>query len=170
MKHKVSSPFVILLVVFAAIAICHSTFNAQSVEGQTKKTTSDANCLADDKPKPEVKVRLGVLNGKTKKMPRPVYPAEAKRRGISGEVRVEVVIDLNTGVIEWARMETGDPLLQEAVSKVICKASFFQTNDVDARASGYLTYTFPSPQKFARRSSQEIKRTAPGKTSNRAGV
>lgn len=111
---------------------------------QGGEKSSGAACLDKDKPKPEVMFRFDILNGKTMEMPRPAFPTAAKRKGISGEVKTEVVLDLNTGIVEWARILNGHPLLQEAVSKVVCQARFFPTNDIDGRASGYLIYRFRS--------------------------
>jgi outer membrane biosynthesis protein TonB len=147
-------PLMIRLIIFC-ILVCCSIFTEQAasqtdrIEGrrQEQKESADAGCLANDKPKPDVTFRLGILNGKAMKMPKPIYPVEAKRKGITGEVKAEVVININTGVIEWARIQTGAVILREAVGKVICGARFLPTNDVDGRASGYLIYNFHSPRK-----------------------
>jgi TonB family protein len=152
-KSTFSSLMIRILMTFCILACC-PVFNQQAapqteLRKQEQEKSADASCVAEDKPKPDVLLRLGILNGKTLKMPKPKYPVEAKRKGIAGEVKVEVVIDINSGVIEWAKLLTGDPLLQEAVSKVICQAKFPPTNDLDGRASGYLIYKFHPPRKTA---------------------
>jgi len=139
---RIVMTFGILLLYFIFNVHITSQLDTSAQEERKQEKSDDTSCLAKDKPKPEVKIKLGILNGKTMKMPKPIYPIEAKRKGISGEVKAEVVININTGVIEWAKIETGQPLLQEAVSKVLCRAKFFPTNDIDGRASGYLIYKF----------------------------
>jgi len=142
------------IVMTSGILVCYSVFGILACpqyppenKEQAQEKQFDTSCFAGEKPKPEVRIRLGLLSGKTLKMPSPTYPVEAKNKGISGEVKAQVVINLNTGLIEWAKTETGDPLLQEAVSKVLCQARFSPTNDVDGRASGYLIYRFRSTRK-----------------------
>jgi hypothetical protein len=147
--------FLIVFVVMTEILFFYSITTSQASlrtvntahEIQQQKKREDAACLTSNKPKPDVKLHLGALNGKTKNMPEPTYPIEARRKRIYGEVKVEVVINLVTGVIEWARIETGENLLRKAVSKVICGVEFYPTNDADIRASGYLIYKFYSNQK-----------------------
>jgi TonB family protein len=96
--------------------------------------------------RPEIiKRRLGDITRKAIELPQPEYPEEAKAAGIVGTVTAEVVIDLLTGKVVWARIETGHPLLQESVKKVVCKARFLHTNDIPpVRASGMIRYKFGS--------------------------
>lgn len=93
-----------------------------------------------NRPRPEVKFRLGDITRKALERPRPRRPARAP--WARGEVRAEVVVDILSGRVVWARLLSGHPLLQSAVAEVVCRVRFAHTNDVNARASGTLTYRF----------------------------
>jgi protein TonB len=56
--------------------------------------------------------------GKILKMVKPTYPAEAKRKGISGPVTVDFTID-KRGQPKAFRVSKGDPLLAEAVLSAV---------------------------------------------------
>jgi|SRR5258708_4826151 len=94
-------------------------------------------------PRPTVKLNLGDVTKKAVYLPRPKYPQLAKTSGMYGPVKTEVVIDINSGRVVWAFVVSGHPLLKSAVSDVVCRARFVQTNDADGFASGSITYRFP---------------------------
>ena len=94
-------------------------------------------------PRPDVKWRLGDITKKALKLPRPAYTKAARTARVSGNVRAEVVILIMTGEVVWARVLDGNPLLQEAVKEVVCRARFSHVNDVNGHVSGVLTYKFP---------------------------
>lgn len=105
------------------------------------------SCLSDSKSKPRIKYRLGALDSKATNKAQPTYPDQAKQKRIAGVVKVEIVVDLSTGEIDWAKITSGHKLLQDAVRKVICQVKFPPTLDIDHRtkASGTLTYKFRVP-------------------------
>jgi len=132
---------------------------AQTKQSHSQKTNQqfiDTKCL-EDKPKPQAQIELGVLNKNARLMPKPKYSTEAIRNGISGEVIVEIVIEPITGMIEWAKVQSGDPLLQEAVKKVLCRVRFDPVNDVNIKTGGLLIYRFKLPRHHARRNKHFLK-------------
>jgi TonB family protein len=84
---------------------------------------NEDDCLTADYPKREKMISLGVLNAKAIDIPKPEYPDEAKDNKIDGEVTASIVVD-ETGKVAWAKVDNGHQLLQEAVKKVVCKATF----------------------------------------------
>lgn len=96
-----------------------------------------------DSKEPFAKVSGGILNGKAISLPKPVYPADAKAAGASGEVRVRIVVDESGNVI-WAKMITGHELLQAVSEAAASKAKFAPLiiQDKPARVYGFLIYNF----------------------------
>ncbi len=92
---------------------------------ETNSENEEADCLSTEYPKRKGKyiVSFGVINGKAIDIPKPEYPDAARVAKISGEVKVGVLID-EKGEVAWGRIETGHPLLQAAVRKVVCQARF----------------------------------------------
>jgi hypothetical protein len=103
-------------------------------------------CPGGEKPKPRPPgkmIKLGDITRKALALPYPKYPKGAKTASVPEQVKAEVVIDLLSGKIVWARVVNGTPLLREAVKKVVCRTVFAPTNDVPPiKASGFITYTF----------------------------
>lgn len=85
---------------------------------------TDSDCLRPNAPKPIVTLDRGVLNRSAIKLPQPKYPAEAKTANVSGEVKANVVVDLASGKVVCAQIESGHPLLRAPVAQVVCKARF----------------------------------------------
>jgi protein TonB len=85
----------------------------------------------------------GVLNGIAISKPAPVYPSEAKAQGLTGIVKVEILID-EEGKVESARAVSGPGLLQEAAVNAARKAQFSQTrlSGQPVKVSGVLFYNF----------------------------
>jgi hypothetical protein len=90
--------------------------------------------------RPSTKFSLGDVTKKAVKLPQPDYWRFAKTARICGRSQAEVVIDLNSGGVVWARLLNGNPLLQVAVADVVCQARFAPINDVNVRALGVITY------------------------------
>ena len=90
---------------------------------------------------------LGDVTKKARVLPKPKYPREAKNARISGIVRAEVVIDIHSGEVVWAKIDNGHPLLREAVKDVVCRAQFYPTfiNSPPIRVGGIITYRFGRP-------------------------
>jgi periplasmic protein TonB len=106
----------------------------------------------DDVPPPPVKafvkapvrpVSGGVLNGKALEMPKPVYPETARRAKMTGQVSVEVVIDISGKVI-GARAVSGPELLRDAAERAARQAKFTPAllSGQPVRVSGIINYNF----------------------------
>lgn len=134
---------ILCLVPFLGAVVCV----AQEVESSTADNSRDVTRVVGfqcpggelNRPRPDAILRLGNVTKKALDLPRPVYPKGARAYG---NVRAEVVININTGRVVWARVLNGHPLLQEAVSNVVCRARFAPTNDVNGRVNGIIIYRF----------------------------
>ncbi|MBA3356042.1 MAG: TonB family protein, partial [Pyrinomonadaceae bacterium] len=85
----------------------------------------------------------GTLNGKEATIPNPEYPASAKSKGASGEVKVEVRVN-KKGIVVSARALNGHPLLKRVAEQAARKARFSPEKLADQRSivSGTITYNF----------------------------
>jgi hypothetical protein len=90
--------------------------------------------------RPDAKSDLGDVTKKAIQMPRPDSSRWPRGSRVSGVAQAEVVIDINSGKVVWARLMNGHPLLQLAVGDVVCRARFSPTYDVDGRVRGVITY------------------------------
>ena len=83
------------------------------------------------------------LNGSATKFPRPVYPEIAKSEHVSGEVKVDVVID-ETGKVISATAVSGHRLLRPSSVGAARQAEFPPTLHAGkpVKVSGFVTYTF----------------------------
>ena len=112
---------------------------------ETNSENEEADCLSTEYPKRKGKyiVSFGVINGKAIDIPKPEDPDAARVAKISGEVKVGVLID-EKGEVAWGRIETGHPLLQPAVRKVVCQARFKpQTlSGIPVAVRGLIVYKF----------------------------
>ena len=133
------------LVVFCFILLVVSDLSlGQQIERTPTRGDSDLDngfqCRGKVKqPRPNVRLNLGELNKKALRLPQPRYPQLAKDSGVRGPVTVEVVVNLNSGAVEWTQVLTGDPLLRAAVTDAACRARFAGTYDLDGYGSGTLT-------------------------------
>jgi TonB family protein len=91
----------------------------------------------------EEPVVKGVLNSKATALVNPEYPAEAKERGLSGKVTVEVFVDRD-GTVMRAKAVTGDPRLRDAAVAAAMKTKFAsdRLTSQSQLTSGTITYTF----------------------------
>ena len=103
-----------------------------------------------NQPRPQVKIRFGDITKKALELPQPHYPREARAAGVFGGAHVEVVIDMASGAVIWARIIDGHPMLQEAVKKVVCLARFAPvvTSSRRMTVGGTLTYRFRKSRRF----------------------
>ena len=134
--------------------LCVSLLVASSVyrtQDKTDRTAASSEALSAgfqcqgkdaDQPRLNAKLKLGDVTKKAIQLPRPLHPQLAKAAGLYGNVKAEVVIDINSGSVMWAQVISGHSLLKAAVRDVVCRARFVPTNDVDGHASGILTYRF----------------------------
>lgn len=122
---------------------------AQQPRGEKARERTDAAlgfaCPGgeSDQLRPEVKTFLGDVTKKARVLPKPEYP-RAKRTGMSGVVRAEVVIDIHSGKVVWARIVSGHPLFRQAVKDVVCRAEFYPAfiNSRPIRVGGTIAYKF----------------------------
>jgi TonB family protein len=152
MENSITLRLTFLLASFGVIQILFFSQIAESVTGQNQKKTEkkdlssgEANdhCLNSALPKPKVIARgFGVVNQNARELPQPTLPVEARAARLSGEVKVNIVIDVLTGTVMWARMETGSAELQDAVKDVVCRARFFPINDANVKINAFLVYRF----------------------------
>ena len=117
---------------FATLVACGWCVAQQEGFQCSEKATNRFNAKFD----------LGDLTKKAVQLPRPKYPQLARTSGAYGNVKAQVVIDVNSGVVVWAQTISGHQLLQAAVRDVVCKARFVAINDVDGFVAGTLTYRF----------------------------
>lgn len=105
----------------------------------------------------------GVLNGKAVSLPKPVYPASAKAAGVSGAVKVQIIID-EAGLVESARAVADDEecdkgetpgvsdrcralaSLRDAAERVATQAQFSPTrlSGNPVKVKGVIVYNFVS--------------------------
>lgn len=85
----------------------------------------------------------GVLNGKARELPKPIYPPIARQAHASGTVVVQVIIDETGNVIE-ARAVSGHPLLQSVCVGAARNAKFSPTKlaGQPVKVTGLITYNF----------------------------
>jgi TonB family protein len=95
------------------------------------------------KPAPRGPISAGVLNGKAVRLVQPVYPAIARSAHVSGQVRVQVVIDENGNVVS-ASPVSGPPLLQGAAVAAARQSKFTPTmlSGQPVKVSGVIVYNF----------------------------
>jgi len=117
---------------FFYILILVLSFGLSSVSAQT--------------PKPKT-INGGVINGKAESLPKPEYPAAAAAVKASGEVKVQVTIDEEGGIIS-ASAVSGHPLLRQAAEQAARQATFKPTtlSGQPVKVTGVIVYNFvPSP-------------------------
>lgn len=85
----------------------------------------------------------GVLNGRARKLPKPLYPETALRMRVSGTVNIAVTVDENGKVIT-ARAVSGHMMLREAALSAARQAVFTPTllHDKPVQVTGMIVYTF----------------------------
>lgn len=94
-------------------------------------------------------IEAGILNRKARKLPKPVYSKEAKAAGAFGEVKVEVVVDSQTGKVTEAIAISGHSLLQPLAVAAAIRAEFYPVF-IDGRlpkVKGILIYNFTLPKR-----------------------
>jgi TonB family protein len=89
----------------------------------------------------------GILNTLAIDLPKPVYPAAAKKDRISGQVQVKVVLD-ETGKVVSAEATFGPEQLRAAAVEAAKRARFKPTlsGGVPQKVFGIILYDFVAPQ------------------------
>lgn len=88
---------------------------------------------------------IGIVNGKATNLPKPAYPQHAKDFCAAGQVKVEVLISEDGGVIS-AEAISGDELLYESSVEAAKKAKF-TPNQARAKVRGIIVYNFVPEKK-----------------------
>ena len=88
----------------------------------------------------------GILNPKALELPPPIYPAEARKVGASGQVQVKVLVD-ETGRVMTADAIFGPATLRMAAIDAARKARFepLVIGGSAVKVSGIITYDFVAP-------------------------
>ncbi|HMH44217.1 MAG TPA: TonB family protein [Pyrinomonadaceae bacterium] len=86
---------------------------------------------------------LGILNNLATDLPKPIYPTEAKKNHVSGQVQVKVFLD-ETGKVVSAEATFGPEALQAAAVEAAKRARFKPqlVDGVPAKVFGIITYDF----------------------------
>ena len=132
------------LILLLGVAVCIAQKVRRPVAYESHKRSTEIGFKCPDRElnhaRPDTKMHLGDVTKKALELPQPEYWRWARGARVSGAAQAEVVIDINSGKVVWARLLNGHPLLQVAVSHVVCRARFAPTNDVNGRVSGIITY------------------------------
>ena len=100
-------------------------------------------------------ISSGILNGKALTLPKPDYPDDLK--GVTGEIRVQVLID-ETGKVVKASVVSGidNLILRTAAIEAAKRSTFSPTllSGVPTKVSGVIVYNFAGPK---RNYEQELK-------------
>ncbi len=149
-SNKCMKPIQLIFISYLTLAfvtVCIAQQQTKPTQLQTIKPVVCFRCPFDgeaDPPRPKVKITRGDITRYALVLPQPKYPPQAKGIRFSGAVVVEVVVDVNSGKVIWARFANGHPLLREAVRKVVCQARFapMNINSPPINLSGTITYRF----------------------------
>jgi len=132
------------LVSFLGVAVCVAQQGNSPTADESKKRGEVLGFRCSDQERdqarPDAKFDLGDVTKKAMELPRPDSSRWSRGSRVSGIAQAEVVIDINSGKVVWARLLNGHPLLQVSVGDVVCRARFSPTNDVDGLARGIITY------------------------------
>jgi TonB family protein len=106
------------------------------------KRSGEPGAAAPGEARPK-RINGGIIQGKAKSLPKPSYPPEARANRASGEVGIEVQIDLD-GRVRSAGAVSGHPDLQRAARDAACLARFSQTflNREPVEVTGVMQYNF----------------------------
>jgi len=127
----------------------------KDIGGWVGATTELNNCIYDnlekdpdickeDESQPKEKIIIaGILNGKSTVLPKPVYPKTLKKKRISGQVTVKVIIDFD-GLVIFAEAIKGIAELFEVSVEAAKKAKFSPTllSGKPVKVSGVIVYDF----------------------------
>lgn len=109
--------------------------------------TSNANEQAADTPATEIpvsnKANMGALLPYAVRRPQPTYPPAARTARITGNVRVDVVVNEN-GDVEEVLNINGNPMLQSAARDAIMKWKFrpLERNGQKMKMTGFINFNF----------------------------
>ena len=134
-----------LLILVAVVCTCEAQVRSRAAK-RPRSPNSSAGFRCPDGERvnqyPEVKLHMGEVTTKAIGLPQPAVPERLRMSGFSGRVRAAIVIDIPTGRVVWARIESGHPWLRESARKVICQARFAPAaiDGAPMRAGGFIIY------------------------------
>lgn len=120
------------------------------------KESNNVSLVKEAEPPPSIKkkeepvaekkitmVSKGVITGQATSLPKPAYPVIAKNAHVSGEVKLQVVVD-ETGKVISASVLSGHPLLRGAAQQAAMQARFTPTklSGEPVKVTGIITYNF----------------------------
>jgi hypothetical protein len=145
MSKRVTRDKVIKLRLIAAALIGMSILLSGHRLADAKST---ASCLDPEAPKPATVADRGLLNRYASALPRPKCPPAARSAGICGDVDEEVVVDMWSGTVIWARVTSGPIALRDAAANVTCRARFSPIvgEGPPVRVGGTLRHIFRCPK------------------------
>ena len=109
---------------------------------EVKPETSQAD-KSDTRPRPIGPVESGELNDKAIDLPKPIYPGEARKAKVTGQVKVRVIV-AETGKVLSADIVSGPKQLWLAAVEAARQARFNPTliGGSAVKITGILTYNF----------------------------
>lgn len=89
-------------------------------------------------------VRVGIINGMAKYLPKPDYPQEAKDFCVGGKVEILVELMASGGKPLSVKAISGDELLQNSAEDAVRKAIFYPRQELtkDYKIKGIVVYNF----------------------------
>ena len=107
------------------------------------KPETSQNQNNDNRPRPVGPVESGALNDKAIDLPKPIYPGEARKARVTGQVKVRVIV-AETGKVLSADIVSGPKQLWMAAIEAARQARFNPTliGDSAVKITGILTYDF----------------------------
>lgn len=142
MKALITLTFVVLLVVQCGRATRSNKPSVSEAEQPRSETQNNQCGFSSYKP-----LRLGAdLGSPALSMPQPEYSAEARERKLAGRITVNVLINVNTGVVEQACAADGDAILKRLAEAAALRIRLSPYNDYIKRryryAQGFVVYNF----------------------------
>jgi TonB family protein len=110
---------------------------------EVKPETSQSQSNPDNRPRPVGPVESGNLNDKAIDLPKPIYPGEARKAKVTGQVKVRVIV-AETGRVLSADIVSGPKQLWMAAIEAARQARFNPTlvGGSAVKITGILTYDF----------------------------
>jgi len=110
---------------------------------EVKPDTSQSQNNSDNRPRPVGPVESGELNDKAIELPKPIYPGEARKANVTGQVKVRVIV-AETGKVLSADIVSGPKQLWTAAIEAARQARFNPTllGGSAVKITGILTYNF----------------------------
>jgi TonB family protein len=110
---------------------------------EVKPENSQTQNKSDNRPRPVGPVESGELNDKAIDLPKPIYPGEARKAKVTGQVKVRVIV-AETGKVLSADIVSGPKQLWMAAIEAARQARFNPTliGGSAVKITGILTYDF----------------------------